>query len=59
MKKYISDEEEKYATFQNLGVCSTIFKKVLFLSKVSPMLHLFDEKYSKNGYIVKYYSNFL
>ncbi len=28
MKKYISDEEEKYATFQNLGICSTIFKQV-------------------------------
>ncbi len=30
---------------------------ILFLKEVSPRLHLFDKKYSKNSHIVKYYYN--
>ncbi len=31
---------------------------VKFLKEVSPRLNLFDQKYSKNSNIVKYYYNF-
>ncbi len=41
-----------YTTVQKLGV-SNIWKEVSY----SPKLHLFDQKYSINSNVVKYYCN--